>query len=130
MQYHLRPSIKAQMLADFILECAISNGEDSRAAGSSKKGENSGSSKSLTSEEVDIRSDLAELWLLHVDGSSSAMRAGTGLILTSPKEKVVGYALRFDFPTSNNEVEYEALLSDLRVVREVGAQHLKVFSES
>ena len=41
---------------------------------------------------------------------------------------MAGYALHFDFSTTNNEMEYEALLSDLRVVREAGAQHLKIFS--
>ena len=74
--------------------------------------------------------DLEELWTLHMDGSSSAMRAGAGLILNSPEGEVVGYALRLDFFATNNEVEYEALLSGLRVLRKVGAQHLNIFSDS
>ena len=74
--------------------------------------------------------DLEELWMLHVDGSSSAMRAWAGLILTSSKGEVVGYALWFDFFATNNEAEYEALLSGLKVARKAGAQHLRIFSDS
>ena len=79
---------------------------------------------------MDIGSNLEELWTLHVDGSLSAMRAGAGLILTNSKREVAGYVLHFDFSATNNETEYEVLLSGLRVVREAGAQHLKVFSDS
>ena len=61
VQYYPRPSIKAQVLVDFILECTIPNREGSRAAGSLKKGENSGSSESSRGEEVDIGSDPEEL---------------------------------------------------------------------
>ncbi|XP_073117061.1 uncharacterized protein [Elaeis guineensis] len=130
MQYCPWPSIKAQVLADFILECTIPNGEGSRTARSSKKGENSRSNESSRGEEVDIGSDPKELCMLHVDGSSSAMRAGARLILTSPKGEMAGYTLRFDFPTTNNEAEYEALLFIFRVTKEVEIQHLKVFSDS
>ncbi|XP_073098880.1 uncharacterized protein [Elaeis guineensis] len=130
VQYSLQFSIKAQVLVDFILECTIPNGEGSRAVRSSKKGENSESGESSRGKEVDIGSDPKELWMLHVDGSSSAMRVGAGLILTSPEREMVGYALRFDFPTTNNEAKYKALLSGLRVAKKVGAQHLNVFSDS
>ena len=118
------------MLANFILECTIPNGEDLKVAESSKKGENPRSGESSRGKEVDMGSDLEELWTLHVDGSLSVMRVGAGLILTSPEGEVAGYILRFDFPATNNEAEYEALLSDLWVAREVAAQHLKVFSDS
>ena len=99
----------------------IPNGEDSRVAKSLKKRENLGSGKSSRGQEVDMGSDPEELWMLHVDGSSSVMRAGARLILTSPKGEVAGYALCFNFPTTSNEVEYEALLFSLRVVRKAGS---------
>ncbi|XP_073116196.1 uncharacterized protein [Elaeis guineensis] len=131
VQYHPRPSIKAQVLADFIFKCTISNGEDSKVAKSLKKGENPGSGESSRGKEVDMGSDLEELWTLHVDdGSSSVMRVGAGLILTSPEGEMAGYALCFDFPTTNNKAKYEALVYGLRVARKVGDQHLKVFSDS
>ena len=42
----------------------------------------------------------------------------------------MGYILHFKFSTINSEAEYEALLAGLKVAREIGAQHLKVFSDS
>ncbi|GKD23813.1 suppressor of mec-8 and unc-52 protein homolog 1, partial [Tanacetum coccineum] len=46
-------------------------------------------------------------------GASSAEGSGAGLILTDPNGQEVTYALRFDFKTSNNEAEYEALIAGL-----------------
>lgn len=40
------------------------------------------------------------------------------------------YALCFNFQVSNNEAEYEALLSVLRLAREVGAKHFAALSDS
>ena len=67
--------------------------------------------------------------MLYIDGSSNASRVGAGLILTNPEGNVVGYALYFELATINNEVEYEAPLVSLKVVREAGAEHLKIFSD-
>ncbi|XP_022135947.1 uncharacterized protein LOC111007781 [Momordica charantia] len=39
-------------------------------------------------------------------------------------------ALWFNFRTSNNESEYEALLAGLRIAKGLGAVHIKVFSDS
>ncbi|XP_073105175.1 uncharacterized protein [Elaeis guineensis] len=124
VQYHSRPSIKAQVLADFIFECIILDGKCSEAAEVLKAGESS------RIEEADTGSNSKKLWTLHIDGSSNATGLGAGLILTSPKGDVAGYALRFEFLTINNEVEYEALLACLKVAREAGVQHLKIFNDS
>nr|KAJ0196707.1 hypothetical protein LSAT_V11C700371330 [Lactuca sativa] len=48
-------------------------------------------------------------WTLYTDGASNKEGSGVGLILTSPIGEEVTYALHFDFHTSNNEAEYEAL---------------------
>nr|XP_010930438.1 uncharacterized protein LOC105051606 [Elaeis guineensis] len=91
-----------------------------------QKVESSKVGESSRSEEVDVESDLEELWTLHVDGSSNASGAGAELILTGPEGDIVGYALRFNFSTINNEAEYEALIAGLKIIREARAQHLKV----
>ncbi|GJR46713.1 reverse transcriptase domain-containing protein [Tanacetum coccineum] len=44
---------------------------------------------------------------------------GAGLMLISPEAKEYTYALRFEFKTTNNEAEYEALLSGLRIAEEI-----------
>ncbi|GKF87561.1 reverse transcriptase domain-containing protein, partial [Tanacetum coccineum] len=40
---------------------------------------------------------------------------GAGVILTDPKGVEFTYALRFQFKTTNNEAEYEALIAGLRI---------------
>ena len=118
------------MLTDFILECTISNGSNSQDGEGSRASEGSKAGESSRNKEADIGSDLEELWMLHIDGLSNASRARAGLILIGPEGDVVGYALHFEFSATNNKVEYEAILAGLRVAREAGAQHLKIFSDS
>ena len=55
---------------------------------------------------------------------------GAGLILTNPDGVVAEYALRFEFPTSNNEAEYEALMTELKMAKDLGVKHLRVHSDS
>ena len=52
--------------------------------------------------------------------------SGAGLILTSLDGMVVEYALRFEFQASNNEAKYEALVTILRIAKEMGVRHLRV----
>ena len=42
----------------------------------------------------------------------------------------IQYALRFGFPSTNNETEYEALVTGLTIAKEMGVQHLKAHSDS
>ncbi|GJU45740.1 reverse transcriptase domain-containing protein [Tanacetum coccineum] len=64
------------------------------------------------------------------DGALSNDGSGAGLILTDPRGNEVTYALIFDFPTSNNEAEYEALIVGLELATCLEVSHLKVFSDS
>ncbi|XP_071700196.1 uncharacterized protein [Rutidosis leptorrhynchoides] len=57
-------------------------------------------------------------------------RAGACLILIGPDGEEHTYALCFEFPTSNNEAEYEALLSCLRMAEKMGIKNLKVSVDS
>lgn len=50
-----------------------------------------------------------------MDGSSNKNGRGAGLILQGPEGFIVEYALRFTFKASNNEAEYEALISRLKL---------------
>nr|KAJ0215185.1 hypothetical protein LSAT_V11C300107570 [Lactuca sativa] len=69
-------------------------------------------------------------WTLYTDGASSKEGSGAGPILTSPTGEEITYALRFDFRTSNNEAEYEALLAGLRLVVKMGAQRVIALTDS
>ncbi|XP_071719002.1 uncharacterized protein [Rutidosis leptorrhynchoides] len=69
-------------------------------------------------------------WKLFTDGASTSDGSGAGLMLVSPEEKEFTYALHFEFSTTNNEAEYEALLAGLRLARDLNIQHLKAFVNS
>lgn len=47
-----------------------------------------------------------------------------------PNDIITEQALHFSFKILNNEIEYEALLTRLRLTRELGIQHLKALSDS
>ena len=65
-----------------------------------------------------------------MDGSSTTSMSGASIILTSLDGMMVEYALWFTFPASNNEAEYEALITGLTLAKELGAKELKAFSDS
>ena len=65
-----------------------------------------------------------------MDGASSAMGAGVGIIIITPKGIQLEYSFRLGFRASNNEVEYEALLVGLRVVTGMGARDVEVYKDS
>ncbi|GJX45200.1 reverse transcriptase domain-containing protein [Tanacetum coccineum] len=67
---------------------------------------------------------------LYTDGASSNEGAGAGLILTDPEGNEITYTLRFEFPTSNNESEYEALIAGLELSIRIEVHHLQVFTDS
>ncbi|CAL2277610.1 unnamed protein product [Prunus armeniaca] len=56
-------------------------------------------------------------WTLYVDGSSNRQGSGAGLVLKTPDDITIEYAIRFQFRASNNEAEYEALLASLRLAQ-------------
>ena len=65
-----------------------------------------------------------------MDGSSNEQGAGAGVMLISPEGRRILYALRLDFPATNNEAEYEALLAGLRLTKDMRAKSLVVFINS
>ncbi|KAI5324980.1 hypothetical protein L3X38_034053 [Prunus dulcis] len=70
------------------------------------------------------------VWGLHVDGSANQQGCGAGLVLTTPDGLKIEYALRFDFRTSNNEAEYEALLAGFRLAKSMNAKQIRIHSDS
>ena len=69
-------------------------------------------------------------WILHVDGASKASGSEIGLLLQSPTEEQLEQTIRLRFPASNNEAEYEAILSGLNLALILSATKLKICSDS
>ncbi|XP_071714616.1 uncharacterized protein [Rutidosis leptorrhynchoides] len=70
------------------------------------------------------------VWELHTDGASTEEGVGARLVLTSPEGEEHTYALKFCFYASNNEAEYEALLSGLRIATEMGIKQPRAYVDS
>ena len=65
-----------------------------------------------------------------MDGLLNRQGSGVGLILVTPKNTELSFALRFEFQASNNKAEYEALLARLRWAKEIGVETLEIYSDS
>jgi ribonuclease HI len=104
IEFHPRTSIKGQAMADFLVEfCNVPESEELPGG---------------------------ETWVVYVDGSSTNARSGAGIVLISPEKEEQEFALKMDFPTTNNEAEYEAVLAGLGIAKNLGAKNLEVRSDS
>uniref|UniRef100_A0A2N9GTA9 Reverse transcriptase domain-containing protein n=1 Tax=Fagus sylvatica TaxID=28930 RepID=A0A2N9GTA9_FAGSY len=105
IEYRPRQAIKAQALADFIAEFTVTEEEP--------QGEK-----------------LDEDWEIEIDGSSVKGAGGVGIVFKTPEGHLLRHCTRLQYPTTNNEAEYEALLTGLRIAKELGANRLKIRSDS
>jgi ribonuclease HI len=55
-----------------------------------------------------------------VDGASNAKGVGIGVVIITPDGLVMEQSIRLDFKASNNEAEYEAVLTRLNSARMIG----------
>nr|XP_043620185.1 uncharacterized protein LOC122592037 [Erigeron canadensis] len=113
IEYRARHAVKGQILADFITEI--------RETGNSVT-----HSTTLT---VTGEADF-ETWELYTDGASSSEGCGAGIRLVSPDKQEYTYALRFEFETTNNEAEYEALIAGLDLAKDMKIRSIKAFVDS
>ncbi|CAN1298933.1 Transposon Tf2-6 polyprotein [Linum perenne] len=101
VHFQPRTAIKAQALADFVVEGCV---------------------------RAEERPD--DYWELYIDGASSKNGAGAGIVLKSPQGVLHETALRFNKSRTNNAAEYGVLLAGLRMAKAMGVSHLKIFSDS
>ena len=101
INYRPRIAIKAQALADFVIEFTVAD--------------------------QDPESDY---WMVYTKGSSASGLGRIGVILLSLKKDVLRYRVQLQFLAMNNEAEYKAILMGLRVAKALGARKLKLNSNS
>ena len=107
ISYKPKTAIKGQVLADFVME--FTSAEPAK--------------NTQTTTDIPI-------WRLSVDGAANAQGSGAGLILTSLEGIDIEYALRFGFQASNNEAEYEAVITGLNLAHLMEVDQLEVCSDS
>ncbi|XP_075665779.1 uncharacterized protein LOC142635522 [Castanea sativa] len=103
IQYRPRTAIKGQILADFVAEITTT--------------------KEQGAEETPI-------WRIHTDESSNKHVGGAGIVLHTPEGDKIQCMLGLDFTTTNNGVEYEALVAGLELAIAAGAKKAIVYSNS
>ncbi|XP_034707085.1 uncharacterized protein LOC117930552 [Vitis riparia] len=103
--YQPRLSLKGQIMADFITELPEASTPDKE-------------------------STPDNWWFLYVDGASRLSGSGVGLLLKTPTGERLEQSIRLNFPASNNEAEYEAILSGLNLAITLNASKLKIHSDS
>ena len=96
-----RTAIKAQALADFIVE-------------------NTGTTLNDPNQE----------WKPYIDGSSTRSFSGADIIIISSAGVKMEHVVRFEFVALNNEAEYEALILGIKICCNSGARILSAFSDS
>ncbi|KAF0917367.1 hypothetical protein E2562_017825 [Oryza meyeriana var. granulata] len=68
--------------------------------------------------------------MAHTDGAWGAARVRAAAIITSPTGKAAAFAARQEFRTTNNIVEYEAILLALWKARAMGVPHIIIRMDS
>ncbi|GFY95599.1 hypothetical protein Acr_10g0009840 [Actinidia rufa] len=104
IEYRPRMAIKAQTLADFVIESTHETTPEPEITLLEVE----------TPKEQSSNKDLA-WWILYVDGSSNQHGCGAGLVIQTSSGEQMEYAIRIGFKAANNEAEYETLLAGLRV---------------
>ena len=70
------------------------------------------------------------MWKLFVDGSMNWEDSRIGVVLESPRHEKICKAFKLDFLVSNNGAKYEALLTGLKMTRDLDIKAIHVFCDS
>ena len=103
VQYRPRTAVKGQIVVDFIAKYTQS--EDSGVEGQ-------------------------KLWSIHTDGSLNQCSRGASVVIQTPEGDKIECMIRLDFPTTNNEAEYEASVASLDLAKAVGAENMIIHCDS
>ena len=71
-----------------------------------------------------------ELWTIHTNGPSNQKKGGAGVIITSPERDVLKYGIQLKLLVTNNEAEYKAILTRLRLAQAFKAKNVLLRSDS
>ena len=106
VKYMPRTAIKGQVLADFVVEFTESVPEEEKAVMAV----------------LALSSTIVPSWKVYTDGASNWKGARVGIVLVTPEKLIVEKSLWLGFLATNNEVEYEALLAGVAMVRLLGGE--------
>ena len=70
------------------------------------------------------------IWSMYFDGANAQSSAGVGVVLISPSKENIHLSYKLDFKTTNNIVEYEALLLGVKAAKEMGIMRMNIFGDA
>ncbi|WJX40324.1 hypothetical protein P8452_27811 [Trifolium repens] len=97
-------AVKGQIVADFIVDHSLVE---------------------MPQEYIDI-----EPWILYFDGSKHKHGTGIGILIISPTKVPTKFKYKINGLCSNNEAEYEALITGLEILKDLGAKNIKIRGDS
>ena len=103
IQYCPRTAVKGQIVADFIAEFTLGDGQVEEEKGQ---------------------------WNIYTDESSNRQVGEAGVVIQTPQGDKIQCMIRLDFLTTNNEAEYEAVVVGLDLVKAAGAENIVVHCDS
>ena len=65
-----------------------------------------------------------KLWSIHTGRSSNQHSGGAGVVVLTLEGDKIKCMIRLDFPTTNNEAKYEALVAGLDLAKAAGAENI------
>ena len=71
-----------------------------------------------------------EIWTAQIDGSAMKKVGGVGVVLIPLEGETLKYVVRLQFPATNNEAKYKALLIGLSLAKALRAKSLIVQADS
>jgi ribonuclease HI len=74
--------------------------------------------------------ELPDHWVMYFDGSYTLKGAGAGVVLIPPEGDVLKYAIQLEFSATNNITEYEGLVNDLRLAKDLDIRRLLIRGDS
>ena len=107
LTYQPQGAVKAQALADFVLDCTEPE-------------------EWVHGEQPAEQERPEGVWLIMVNGSHSKQWSGVGAVIRSPEGTEVSYAVKFEFQLTNNQAEYEAFITRLRLTHALRAERVEI----
>ena len=72
----------------------------------------------------------AKRWMIQTNGSLAQKRGEVGVVITTPDGEILKYGVQLRFSATNNEAEYEGILTGLRLGKVLGVKNLLIQSDS
>ena len=103
IRYCLRTAIKGQVVADFIAEFTLMEGQGV---------------------------EVVPQWSVHTNRSSNRQVRGADMVLHTPKGDKIECMIHLEFPMTNNEAKYKTLVAGLDLARAARTKNMVVYCDS